>query len=232
MKPRVIKVIEDYGIDIVLALLRITLLRKVKSLEDCYHALLLRQLARRDHIAWNVQCARDKGVAVGANCRLYGNIYFSSEPYLVEIGDNTIISGHVEFIPHDGAVYNFNDGQGNIYGNFGRIKIGRNCFIGYRSMFLPDVQIGDNCLVVAGSVVLSSFPDNSVIMGNPAKWVSDIEFYRGSRMSSRNTIRSNEYPFPREAEMPADYKRQMLLKHLEDVPMRRPRPKRGEQSMF
>lgn len=48
-------------------------------------------------------------------------------------------------------------------------RIGRNCFIGGRSLILPGVEIGDNCVVGAGSVVTKSVPPRSIVAGNPAK---------------------------------------------------------------
>jgi len=48
-------------------------------------------------------------------------------------------------------------------------RIGRNCFIGGRSLILPGVEIGDGCVVGAGSVVTKSVPAGSVVAGNPAK---------------------------------------------------------------
>ncbi|WNV76008.1 acyltransferase [Geodermatophilus sp. DSM 44513] len=46
--------------------------------------------------------------------------------------------------------------------------IGRNCFIGARSMILPGVRVGDNCIVGAGSVVTKDVPPRTVVAGNPA----------------------------------------------------------------
>ena len=55
-------------------------------------------------------------------------------------------------------------------------RIGRNCFIGGRSLILPGVEIGDNCVVGAGSVVTRSIPPRSLVAGNPARILrSDIE---------------------------------------------------------
>jgi acetyltransferase-like isoleucine patch superfamily enzyme len=48
-------------------------------------------------------------------------------------------------------------------------RIGKNCFIGGRSMILPGVQIGDNCVIGAGSVVTKSVPPFSLVAGNPAR---------------------------------------------------------------
>ena len=80
---------------------------------------------------------------------------FFSEPYLVEIGDNVIISGRVMFVTHDGGVYLLRNQLKNIQGNYGRIKVGDNCFIGIGATILQNVSIGNNCIVAAGAVVFS-----------------------------------------------------------------------------
>lgn len=52
------------------------------------------------------------------------------------------------------------------------IKIGDNVWIGWNSTILKGVEIGENCVVAAGSVVLrGKYPNNSLIAGNPAKVV-------------------------------------------------------------
>jgi len=50
------------------------------------------------------------------------------------------------------------------------IKIGRNCWIGAKSMILDGAVIGDGCIIAGGSVVLKgNYPADSIIGGNPAK---------------------------------------------------------------
>ncbi|MCY4180435.1 MAG: acyltransferase [Litoreibacter sp.] len=49
--------------------------------------------------------------------------------------------------------------------------IGRNCFIGARSMILPGVRIGDGSIVAAGAVVTKDVPPDCIVAGNPAKVV-------------------------------------------------------------
>jgi acetyltransferase-like isoleucine patch superfamily enzyme len=54
--------------------------------------------------------------------------------------------------------------------------IGRRCFIGARSIIMPGVTVGDECVVGAGSVVTKSVPPRCIVAGNPARIIqSDIE---------------------------------------------------------
>ena len=41
-------------------------------------------------------------------------------------------------------------------------------------VILPDVIIGENALVGAGSVVTKNVPDNAIVYGNPAKIVGEV----------------------------------------------------------
>ena len=62
-------------------------------------------------------------------------------------------------------------------------RIGRRCFIGARSFILPGVQIGDDCIVGAGSVVTRDVPSRSIVAGNPARLIrSDIVVGRYGRL--------------------------------------------------
>jgi acetyltransferase-like isoleucine patch superfamily enzyme len=48
-------------------------------------------------------------------------------------------------------------------------RVGRDCFIGGRSLIMPGVEIGDNCVIGAGSVVTKSVPPRCIAAGNPAQ---------------------------------------------------------------
>lgn len=49
------------------------------------------------------------------------------------------------------------------------ITIGNDVWIGGSAMVLPGVTLGNNVVVGAGAVVTHSFPDNVVVVGNPAR---------------------------------------------------------------
>ncbi len=122
--------------------------------------------------------AKKIGVTLGAGTKLIDNPNWGSEPYLIEIGENCLLSGGVTFINHDRSIRVFqNLGKGKDLHKFGRIKIGNNCFIGAKAMILPGVTIGDNVIVAAGAVVTKSIPDNEIWGGNPAHFITTIDDY-------------------------------------------------------
>lgn len=50
-------------------------------------------------------------------------------------------------------------------------KIGDDVWIGAGVSILPGVEIGDGCVIAAGSIVTKNVPNNSVFAGNPAKLI-------------------------------------------------------------
>ena len=125
----------------------------------------------------SVRFARFLGVKVGSGCRIYIRKW-GSEPFLIEIGDKVTITSGVRLITHDGSTWLFSDKEGERYQKYSKVVIGNNVFIGINSIVMPGVKIGNNVVVGAGSVVTKEVPDNSVVAGNPAKFVISYDELR------------------------------------------------------
>lgn len=55
----------------------------------------------------------------------------------------------------------------------GDTVVGNDVWIGYQSLIMPGVRIGDGAIVAAGSVVVSDVPPYAVVGGNPARHIRE-----------------------------------------------------------
>ena len=56
----------------------------------------------------------------------------------------------------------------------GRTRVGKGCSIGANSTVLPGVELGDYCMVAAGSVVTHDVKTHALVAGNPARPVGVV----------------------------------------------------------
>lgn len=54
------------------------------------------------------------------------------------------------------------------------VKIGKGTWVGAKSIILPGVTIGENCVIGSGSVVTKSIESHCLYAGNPAKLIKKI----------------------------------------------------------
>ncbi len=105
------------------------------------------------------------------------------EPKLISFGNNVCVASGVTFVTHDviDKVLNNMDYGYNFHYNCAPIKIGNNVFIGCNVTILPGVEIKDNVIIAAGSIVTKDVKENTVVAGNPAKVISTFDEYVKNR---------------------------------------------------
>ncbi|MFO8001905.1 MAG: acyltransferase [Marinilabilia sp.] len=150
---------------------------------------------------------RHAGVTIGRDCRLF-TADWGSEPFLIRLGDHVVVSNNVRFLTHDGAVWVFRPSDPDL-DVFGTIKVGNNVCIGINVILLPNTEVGDNCIIGAGSVVKGKIPPNSVVFGNPAKVVMPLEMQKRLISMSRFRFHSKGMSYME--------KKRMLIKHFKLV---------------
>jgi len=128
------------------------------------------------------------GIKIGKGCEIHST-EFSTEPFLIEIGDHVAIASGTIFVTHDGSVRIMRDTIPEI-DLFGPIKIGNNTFIGMESILLPNTTIGSNCIIGAGSVVRGVIPDDSVVFGNPAKVIMKTSMIKSMFICHKNCLKT------------------------------------------
>jgi len=57
----------------------------------------------------------------------------------------------------------------------GSVKVGKNGFFGIKSGVIPNLTIGDNVVIIAGSLVTRNVPDCVMMGGNPARLIRRLQ---------------------------------------------------------
>lgn len=123
---------------------------------------------------------RSRGAQIGDNVVIFEPTNTSidiSRPYLIKIGNMVQITKGCTILTHGYDWSVFKGLYGNVMGKAQTVEIGDNVFIGRNSTIMGGVKIGDNVVIGANSVVTKSIPSNSVVVGAPAKVISNIEDY-------------------------------------------------------
>lgn len=123
-------------------------------------------LSNVKRLAYNISTAtlrwyynRMWGMDIGEGVRISRSAKLDmTNPKGLKIGKYTAVAFNASILTHD-----------FVNGSHKSVEIGENCLIGAGSLIMPGVKIGDSCIVGPASVVLTNVPSNSVVFGNPAR---------------------------------------------------------------
>tara|TARA_B100000795_G_C22579969_1_gene353403 strand:- start:110 stop:661 length:552 start_codon:yes stop_codon:yes gene_type:complete len=90
----------------------------------------------------------------------------------IKIGDDVTFAPDVMVLAHDTST--------KLHLNHTKIRnviIGNRVFVGARVVILPGVNIGNDVIIGAGSLVSKDIPSGSVVTGNPAKIICSTTNY-------------------------------------------------------
>jgi acetyltransferase-like isoleucine patch superfamily enzyme len=109
-----------------------------------------------------------KNATIGKRCKISSHTFVCEG---VEIQDNVFIGHSVTFIndSYPRATTSSGDLQTEADWKVEKTVVSKGASIGSGSTILSNVNIGENAIVGAGSMVTKNVPANAVVAGNPAK---------------------------------------------------------------
>lgn len=109
------------------------------------------------------------GVKFKGRAYIGADVHFDGiRPDLVEIGDRAAITSGTRILTHF-----FTPTDWGMY--LGKVTIGKRVFIGVNTVIVNSVEIGDDAVIAASSVVTKDVPAGEIWGGNPAKFIKKRE---------------------------------------------------------
>jgi acetyltransferase-like isoleucine patch superfamily enzyme len=111
--------------------------------------------------------------AQGEFCFIMPTTMFT-DPKHVEMGNNVQMAT-CTVLGHDGSIVMLNRAYGKALDGVGPVRLKDNVFIGHNAIVMPNVTIGPNAIVAAGSLVIRDVPEGKIVCGVPAKIIGSVD---------------------------------------------------------
>ena len=111
---------------------------------------------------------RGQNVKIGKRVMVMNNSLFMSAGGIT-IEDDAMVAANVQLISNN---HDLKDRQLLICKP---VRICRNAWIGAGATILPGVTVGENAVVAAGAIVTKDVAPNTIVGGNPAKFIKNVE---------------------------------------------------------
>lgn len=158
-------------------------------------------------VSWWHLKAKGGKIKIGKDCFIRCRIDFDSQEGFVSIGDRSyigachivchsrvdisedvIISWGVTIVDHNSHSLKWSHRKNDVHNWLQGIKIwddvtvapviiGPKVWIGFGAIILKGVTIGEGAIIAAGSVVTKDVPKFTVVAGNPARFIRELEHY-------------------------------------------------------
>lgn len=123
-------------------------------------------------IEQNFFCDYGYNIEIGENFYSNHNLVIL-DANKVTFGDNVFIGPNCGFYTAGHPIDKEQRNEGLEYAK--PIKVGNNVWLGGNVIVLPGVEIGDNSIIGAGSIVSKNIPSNVIAVGNPCRVIKEID---------------------------------------------------------
>lgn len=130
-----------------------------------------RRVIQRVRGELNVDRLVAEGLQIGRGTFVARDAYLDpGHPWLITIGEDSGLSPRTIVMVHDASMR-----RHIAHTLIAPVVIGDRVFVGAGAIVLPGTRIGDDSVIAAGAVVRGDIPPWSMVVGNPAKVVSDVQ---------------------------------------------------------
>ncbi|MFO7990714.1 MAG: DapH/DapD/GlmU-related protein [Thermoplasmata archaeon] len=138
-------------------------------------------------------------IEIGKGCGIWPGSIIDADKSKVHLDNDVYVMPNSSIESTEDREVNI--GEGSFISPGARLegcRLGKNTFVGMDAVVMPGVELGDNVLVTNGSIIKSGtkIPDNSVVKGDPAEVVDEVDkaiIEKISKIRTHLNWKSKEY---------------------------------------